>query len=402
MMNERKKFYALLNIFIVLFIIFIYTFVSVIPLTVKTNTRYIKKETDEIRGYYTSLYFDATGEGNCIVLENNIGYTSFDLMNYIGEDVTKRDIEYNVRTLTEFYDKNGNVITNPSDSDSLYVLDVWNKPQLIQGDTYKYEYEVVSNTAEKSTDDKHPYLFSYQPNGTSAIGKKHALTVKLTRKSEYSTISQIENISIVVELSKPYKEVYIINMVVVNRLIAFASVDKTQFEVGFKSLNIQTADIFARQIKMGEDVKKIGTKAFKVTLKWDGLILDKRDLSIIHNTADLDEIIKALNGESASNIDITKPYIISLKYDESDISSGELELFIPQSSNFNLDFFPTNDLYNVFAKVEILDINESSATYNDYILYDSSFGGYTEYEFSKAHEFLIYVLGNSTTEKLVH
>lgn len=393
-MLEKKKFLINLNLFVAVFTIFIITIIGTYELNALTNTRYIKKETDEIRGYYTSLYFQGTGEGNCIVLENQIGYTSFELMNYIGEDVTKRDIEYNIRTLDTYYDKAGNVIS-PTDEADLYVKDVWGNPKQIARNTYKYEIEVVNNTGEAGNGGSTggDYMFSYQQNGNNGIGKKHSVTLKVERKSEYGDVDKIENISIVVELKKPYKEVYIINMVVVNRLIAFTNLETTQFEVPLQSLNIQTADVFTRDVTIDGVVSSITSKAFKVTLSWENLILDKRDVGILHNVTTIDEIMAAINGTSdASNIDISKAYIIGLTYDTSDNSKGELQLYIPQSSSFNIDFFPTDKTYSVYAKVEIL-------SNSDYTIYNEAYGGYTDSEFSLNDS--IYVLGNDK-DKLIH
>lgn len=393
-MIEKKRFLTTLNIFVAFLTIFIITIIGTYELNALTNTRYIKKETDEIRGYYTSLYFQGTGEGNCIVLEKGVGHTSFELMNYIDEDVTKRDIEYNIRTLKTYYDKTGNVI-QPSDEQDLYVKDVWGNPKPIANNTYKYEISVVNNTGEIGSGGTTggDYLFSYQQNGTTGIGKKHSVTLKIERKSEYGEADKIERISIVVDLVKPYKEVYIINMVIVNRLIAFTNLETTQFEVPLQSLDIQTADVFSRDVSIDGVVKTITSKAFKVTLKWENLILDKRDVGILHNVVSLDEIMKAINGTaSASNIDISKPYIIGLTYNSDDITTGELQLYIPQSSGFNIDFFPTSETYNVYAKVEILNSDT-------YVIYDESYGGYTNSEITLNDS--IYVLGNLKDE-LIH
>lgn len=50
-------------------------------------------------------------------------------MNYIGEDVTQRDIEYIIEKPSKFYNSKGEVMENPSGEEDLYVLDVWGKPK---------------------------------------------------------------------------------------------------------------------------------------------------------------------------------------------------------------------------------------------------------------------------------
>lgn len=404
-MKEKKKFFNCLHVYMMLTFILLLTLITTAHLTTLTNTRYIKKETDEVRGYYTSLFFQGTGHGNCIVLENSTGYTSFELMNYIDDNVTKRDIEYKIKTPNVYYDKQGQQIDFDENGDpifttddhNLYVRDVWGNPQIVKENTYKYEYEVVTNTGENGENGK--YKFTYQQNGTTGIGKKHAVSIKTTRKEEYgNNLETVEHISIVIDLIKPYKDVYIIDMIVVNRLIAFTNLESTQFDVGFQSLNIQTADIFTRDIKYNEEVKKITSKAFKVTLEWENLIIDRRELGLLHNIVSLDEIIAAQNSE-ASNIDITKPYLISLNYTNDGISSGSLELYIPQSSSINIDFFPTSSTYNIYAKVELLDINTDSLN-PSYTLYDKTYGGYNDNEITTIKQ-MIYVLGNEK-DKLIH
>lgn len=368
-----RRFRFSLKLFLVLVVFLIGSIIVFCEINTLTNSRYIKKETDEIRGYYTSLYFDVSGENNCIVLEKNIGYTNIELRNYIGEDVTKRDIEYNIHTIDTFYNINGDIINDPKNQD-LYVKDVWGNPQPIKGDTYKYEVNVENNTGEVG--DVGDYLFSYQEINNQPIGKQHSTTLKIMRNSS-ETMNNVEYISIVVELVKPYKEVFIVNMVVVNRLIAFTNLEKEQFLTPFESLNIQTADIFTRELQTSEHIT-ISSYAFLVTLNWENLILDLRDLSILHNVVPLEEI------KQADNIDLSKPYII-------EVEENSLKLYIPQSSNLNIDFFPTNDVYQCLAKVEIMGVE-------NYVLYNSLYGGYTEEELNNDY---IYCLGNDKS-KLVH
>lgn len=378
-MDRKNKFIKYLKLWILLSIVLIGILISSYQLIILTNTRYIKIENDEIRGYYTSLHMQGTGEGNCIVLENNIGYTTFKLMNYEGEDVTKRDIEYNIQTLSTFYDVSGNVIDNSEldKAEKLYVKDVWDRPKEIQKDTYKYDITVKSSDAEKGNNATH--MFSYQEIDNKGIGKTHNITLQLKRKEEVGEMGSIENISIVVELVKPYKEVFIINMVAVNRLIAFANTDVLQFDVDFQRLNIQTADAFKSEIN-SETANKItiSPNAFKVVLQWENLIIDKRDLEILHN----------VNGTQPSDLDITMPYIISFSINR-DNNSGILEIYIPQSSSINIDFFPVNTTYSVKAQVYYYNGSE-------YKLYDNSAGGHDYSENS-----YIFVL-HSDKNNIVH
>ena len=231
-MNLKKKFFCLLTVLVIISGVLFAMLINSIPKPAEIEGKYIKSEKDEIRGYYTSLYFDYTGQNSVVVLENGVSYASFKLTNYIGEDVTKRDIEYNITTVKKFYDAKGNEITNPDGSEDLYVLDVWGTPQKVGNDTCKYEFKVVSNDGEKRGDN---YLFSYETSGSISIGKTHNLTVGIKRKSDVEELKDtIEHISIVVQLNKPYTQVYVINMIVSNRLIAFSQIDNTLFDIDFK------------------------------------------------------------------------------------------------------------------------------------------------------------------------
>lgn len=369
-MNLKKKFFCLLTVLVVVSGILFALLINNIPKPAEIEGKYIKSERDEIRGYYTSLYFDYTGQNSAVVLENGVSYASFKLMNYIDDDVTKRNIEYNITTVKKFYDVSGNEITNPDGSEDLYVLDVWGTPQKVGNDTCKYEFRVVSNDGEKSGDN---YLFSHETSGDISIGKTHNLTVEIKRKSDVPELTDaIEHISIVVQLNKPYTQVYVINMIVSNRLIAFSQIDNSLFDIDFQTLQIQTANVFSYA---GEDERHspdgsmaYDGKAFLVELTWNNMIFDEDILNRLHNGFDLELQEKLLTGE-ASNIDISKPYVFSIT--SSNKSSGTLVLYIPQASDFSLDFLVTNESdYEVKAKVKVCMKD------NEYKSYDTTLGGY--------------------------
>ncbi len=364
-MEEKRKFISLFSLLLVLIVILIIMIIAIDAPKNKTSTRYIKREKDEIRAYYTSLYFDGTGQGSGVAIENNIGFVSFDLMNFIGEDVTKRDIEYQIKTVDKYYDADGKVITNPDGNQDLYVLDVWEQPVKIGNDTYKYDFSIEENNGEVSTDKN--YLFSYEKRGTSAVGKTHKVTVKIKRNETIDHMASNEKISIVIQILKPYKTVYVIDMYASDRLILFSDIEKELFETNFKTLQIQTMDVFSHN---GEFVRttnedsprEFTSKAFKVELTWNNLILNENMLKNIHNN-----IFDKLGTTDADNLDISKPYIVSINQTS---NFGKLVIYIPEGSNFDLDFFPTsNDCY-VKAKIYIyID--------NNYELYTQElFGGY--------------------------
>lgn len=421
-MKEKKRFFMLAGILLVM----IATFTSMVLVSEYTRTRLIQRKQDEVKAYYTALYFDSTGEGSAIAIDNNVGYVSFNLMNFIGEDVTERDIAYEITAPTAYYTNNNleidpahyssnNLSSEYSGADNtLNVRDVWGQPTVVGRETYKYSVEVTDNNGEKY-DEVYPsdpitggtsatdYLFKYEKlegsGSANAVGKTHNVTLKLTRDDDYDSINGTENISIVIQLLKPYKEVFIINMTISERLIVFSNTTTTEFETEIEELHIQTADIFShlstksdgtnydrRKYKL-EDGTNTTTKGFaakplKVTLTWDNLILN--------------EILVDKLPDSV----VDKNQLSSLSSD-----SGSIVLMIPQSSSFKLQFYPTDSTYSVTARVDIIDATiNSSGTYIEtpyYVLYDKYFGGYTPSELIQKDNTEILVL-NETKEGLVH
>lgn len=343
-----------------------------------TSSKYIKRDSDELRAYYTSLFFDYTGDGSVIALENGQGYITFDVMNYIDSNISERDIIYDVITLDTFYKQNGEVIGGPTEAQAyldldennqLYALDVWGMPQKIQRDTHKYNYTIVSNSGTYDNTN-HGYIFDADLGADN-----HTITVQITQTEE-SEIDTVENISVIIQLIKPYKQIYIINAVVSSRLIVFSSTMHNSFGVDLLSVSTQTADIFAYCKKEGSYIPRIinegldsehafTSNAFKVKYQWEGIIIDENAIALLHNNQE-----NILTGE-ASYMDITKPYLISLNQDS---DSGTLEIYVPQKSDFSFDCFITDlDNYYIKAIVEIYDSSTSSFTE-----YNLEWGGYAD------------------------
>ena len=375
-----------------------------------TISRYIKREQDEIRAHYTALYFASTGEGKTISLEDSVGYVDFELRNYIGENVTQRDIVYTISKPSVFYDDQGKEI--PEDelaaqaaADNLHVLDVWKKPQKVAKSSYLYNVEIVTNSGEVYSDNM--YTFTYEKLGASAKGKVHTLNCKVTRIDGKDPSD--DTISLVVQLSKPYREVLIINMKVSNKLITFAHKEINLFDVTFDKLYVQTADLFAyykgssktpRTAKISNtEYYKYTSAAFKLTITWSGYILDEEKLEDIHigtsstpggskNQDGTDSDGVTNNNGATPNIDIYKPYFdiekstiakINSTYDEKKGHRGELVIFVPQGSDIFFHFLKTSTTGTIDVKIETyvtytisnVDVESRYEVYTDTI-----FGGY--------------------------
>lgn len=375
-------------------LIFLLTLTTILAVVLMVNillaptaSRYIKEEKDKIVAYYTKLYMESDGHDKTAALENNTGSVDFKLMNFIDDNVTQRDIEYTVdvinkidgqnHDLTQFYDKDGNEIDNITDGDDLYLLDVWGIPQQVGSDTYKYRIDVAKNDGEVNTQTGN-YLFSYEKLGASAVGKTHSVSLNITRIHS-EAISGTENITIVIRIVKPYTEIFLIDVEISNMLITFSDVDVEKFEIGFKRIYVQTVDIFShykgsndeRYVEGNNTKTYVTSRAMKVTFTWTDYLLDEKRLVHFHNGT--------IGGNDADNLDITKPYIIS-------VSDNELSLYIPESSSFYLDFLyvgsdtvGTIDV-DIEVYVDIYTRANSTAEYtfseSKYINYDQTIYGY--------------------------
>jgi len=386
-----------------LIVVLVFVYISQVWLF-PTISRYIKREQDEIRAHYTALHFASTGEGKTITLEDGVGYIDFDLRNYVGEKVTQRDIVYTISKPTVFYDDEGEPIAEGdleayAEADNLHVLDVWGEPKKVAKSSYLYDVEVVRNSGEVVSDKV--YTFTYEKLGDSAKGKVHTLTCKVTRNDGNEPLD--DTLSLVVQFSKPYKEVYIINMKVSNKLITFSCKEINMFDVEMDKIYIQTADLFA--FHKGEDqvektvnisnyeVYKFTPYAFKLTITWSGYILDEDKIEDIHigtsispggdkndDGVDSDGFIK--DEGTTPNDDIYEPYLdiekstiakINSTYDAKKGHKGELVIFVPQGSDITLFFLKSAALGTIDIKIE---------TYVTYVVngieFDSRYEMYTD------------------------
>ena len=382
---EKKKFISRLVMFLLLQVILVLTFANNLVVE-DTSSRYIEQQKDQVYASYTALYFDSDIDYATLALDNNVAYINFNLMNYIGEDVTKRDIEYVVSTPDTYYDSSGNVLI-PTGEDNLHVLDVWDQPKQVGKDTYKYSTEVIENNGEIG-ETAGSYKFTYETisvgggEGSEVVtekglGKTHNLTVKIQRKTgdEYGNFNKQdgETISLVIKLKKPYEEIYLITITILERLITFSNTSGVIYETEYEKLSIQTVNVFSHVLNSSSQyvpryvsestTKRFTSYGFKVQLYFTNLIIDENSLHQLH----IPNI-----GLGSSNIDISKPYVISLTNNG---NSGILELYVPESAGFDLTFLPTGGNYKFEVVVYAYLYDESTSKYG-YELYDSTNGGY--------------------------
>lgn len=419
-MRDKRKIRLLFLSSLIATLIFVYISITWLG---PTLSRYIKREQDEIRAYYTSLYFDSTGKGKTIALENNVGYVEFDLRNYIGEDVTQRDIVYSIYKPTEFYDASGNVISDiptylSNSENKLHVLDGWGEPQVVKNSTYLYDVEVVKNDGEMVSEGI--YTFTYEKLGTSAKGKSHNLTCKVSLP--VGQAPENDEISIVVQLTKPYKEVFIINMRVSDKLITFSKETPNIFGVDFEKIYVQSADLYAyyKNDTEGDDginkpyddtnrntsaddaetYYQYTSYAFKLTFYWKGYILDEGKLEKLHiGTSTAPGVDKNYDAVDASgnpnnigsipNPHVNSPYVdidkatiarINSVFDITSGHRGEMVIFVPQGSDFSLHFLQSSiSDCSIKVKIEVYvtEVVNKVLGSSSYQIYDAeTFGGY--------------------------
>ena len=382
--KSKTKKIVILNLALILLI-------AVQIIFLPTVARYVKQESDKIVASYTSLYMSSDGEGKVVSVEDKLGYLNLKLMNYEDSNVTQRDIEYTVSRPTIFYKANGEAIASSEietylaadPSNQLHVLDVWNQPQVVGRDTYKYIQSIASSDGETTTNTNTPgddYLFSYEKLNNSAVGKIHNLLIEFNR-DRGTDFKGTEDVSIIVQLSKPYKEVFIINVKISDKLIVFSNTDALVYETTFQRLYIQSADIFSHYKGTTEILRKynkrgttkaqaqyvqIAPRALLVTFKWDNFYFDVNCLKDYHLPNDN---IPGINSD-AGNIDISKPYVSNL-----DIANKTLVMYVPQGSNFYLDFLQIDKdtISTVDVRIEVTIIDGGNKSFD---IYDEIYGGY--------------------------
>lgn len=385
-MNKRKFFARTL---IMLFTLSVFLFLLLSNSLTTTSTRFVKQDKDEIYAKYTALYFRTSVKEAAIAYENGKAYISFEVFNYEGTWVTQRDIEYKVRIneVDYYYNDGSNYVPiedKVNHTGPVYVKDVWGNNVEVGEDTLKYNSDLIEFQGESvtrnildgegnKTGEYTNQYFTYEPLGATGVSKSHKLTVELNRINPIETLGEDEKVSLVIELVQPYRQIYVINLTITDKIITFASNDSEKFETALETIKCQTVNVFSHTYNNKNRVtvsdydslngKKYLSEGVLVEFVFDGLYLDENNLGTIHMPS---------NGSSYSNIDITQPFIIpqngdAVTYND---NTGTLRMYVPQASEFELYFLPITEQYSVKVNIQVsLEIG--------YTLYDDLIAGYT-------------------------
>lgn len=328
---------------------------------------------DEVRGYYTALHLSHDGEGKVVALEEQYvdntpngykGSFSFTINNFDNYGITQRDISYKIYSKEILRDTNGDY----------YVTGVWGRKIDIKPATINYTVNIVGEGSTVSTATEHT-LQSYatidpesDPVGTSA-----SHMIEIHRKPDapaWDEENEVEEITIVIELTSPYHEIVVANITVSPRLIVYSISKVDKFHTTAYRLHIQTASSFKR---ISSGANSYLPDAFRVILNWEGLYFD--------NT--FNEVLKHTENGQPDSSKISTPTLIT----PNQITTQKtLQMYIPAGSDFYIDFYAngsgTPQIYT-YAELKNSDTKQYAA--------------YTKYNYSVARNFDIYVTVGTTT-----
>lgn len=358
-MNASKNIKIKVAILIVTILCVIIAQFALIP----TLSRFRKVTTDEVRAYYTALYIDQDAAGKVVAVEEQAdgSYTgdfSINISNFIGEDVTERDIEYKI------YQKQ---ILGPTDG-NYYVLGTWGEPVIVQPATIGYEINIRNEGVTESEASTHTLPIIYN-NSQVPQGVTNSHIIHIKRPSAdtkpWPSADQIEKISIVIEINEPYRDVVVVDLLISTKLIVFATqkVDKFGFEA--ERLYVQTASSWK---EIGYDQNSgFKTDAFKVIIKWDNYRIDNSFEKIFKH------VPEGVGDFDARNIDQ-----VYYKFDDSSgnnvTNNKYLILYVPANSDFYIDFyqFDSSGTKSIMA-YNALVLQATGA----YAAYDETYNGYS-------------------------
>lgn len=229
----------LIFLFAVLLALVVFACVSV--------SKFVLTDKKELVGAYTDFVLSHDGAGQTAVLRQTettaTGYIAVTVSNFAGEKVSGRNVQFMMRPPTH------------DEIDDGYVTDAWNVKHNVTKESGNYDVEIVDEN------DNVVSGTSLEANVKNSV----SLLLKITRNaSEPMEADGIENFSIVLETSVPYKDLQVFT---VNTTMARLSVGvSSDVYNGYdrKIVNLKSAVDFVRNAQVQENSSYLAEVEFSL------------------------------------------------------------------------------------------------------------------------------------------
>ena len=314
-----------------LMILFVASIV-VVFLASQSYAKYHFSHTDKLTGTYVDFRLTHNGDGQTALL-NQIedekyeyeGFITLSLVNQKDDKISQRAIQYNLRTPNNEELKNNE------------VKDIWGESFHFSDNSEYYDVEIVKTTGEsykpeEKIDPNGEYL--YNTYFEEKVLKEIKITLKINRlksskiNNSSAPLEDTENITVVLETSRPYKTTSIFQIHVSNSLVFVDCNVKDYF--GFKDLNvnIKTAKRFIYKENVTDVSPYESLLPTKLEINYANSIFDEERFHL-----SVENLYNELTDENS--------YEVGYIHDE---ESNHLTLFIPMGSSITLHFYISKDV----------------------------------------------------------
>jgi len=320
------------------FIILIIATVVTVVLGSVSYARFEMNYHDEIIAEYTDFCLSHDGEGKSTILSKNSsggyeGFMSISVNNTIertdGVDISKRKIAFIMRT--------------PNESEIIdgKIYDAWGQPIAEVTDaTSNYTINLVDDYGNDINSD----IILGTDNLTDPQFASKNVNLQITRNASAGELNGIEEITVVIVTSLPYKNTLAFTISVSSRKIMFTTMKKDYFGFEDIDLNIITSDSY--EFSGLDDTITTNPVRIILTYSSSNLIFDyeRFRLSVEGNLFEGNAVYS----------------------NEYNYSSGSITLYLMPGSDVNLHFYVNGTgTYSITAEVDF-DMNEDGTADYDY------------------------------------
>lgn len=323
-------------------------------------SRYVFEQNDNMSGSFTTLFFSHNGEGSTAIMEEDggsyVGYTPLTAYNYIGDNISARKIEYNIRAL------------KPADvKDGDHIEDAWGTVTPLEDSTAianSYNYTVSYDSTVSTGENENLPLGSDVGSGVQPERASRTDLLKITRTEGGNLSTTPEAFYIVIEVVKPYSAVYVFKINASTSLISVGATSPVNpgqhFGYDQMEVRVQTSRSYQYDHVRNNATKTITSSSpAKITLSWtsdEGVIFDSgRFAQLTENN------LKELTSLPGNNDGWPNGWH-AVTGTEAGKSTLTLTLFLPRSSDVTLYFYVPSS-YD--CKVTAQFLND-----DDKVLYD--------------------------------